>query len=295
LTYSFSPEQWEKLFRLGYPGPWDKESMASEAIYRGGEAIVKSKLLKNQYLPYNLEDIIEEGMKDLSKDIICLQTAIEVEVQLLDALREKKGFSVIRIGDGEILALSHDILVTSKEINQNRRLKGMGGFKVPNHEKRDLLAKNLLEAHIVGIPEARYPVYQRMFNQVAKEYSLPLQSMKLATSLINYQLNQETAFYHHVLENYRVLLIGNRSADGEEFFIKKGYKSIAGTIKVPGFDSIEKVLEEADRYEYDIAFVSAGVAANIICVEIAKRDKVAIDFGHLLDWYLSGRRVIRTE
>jgi hypothetical protein len=295
LTYSFSQEQWEYLFRLGYPGTWDKASLASEAIYRGGEAIVKGKLLKNQYLPFNIEDIIDEGMKNLSKDLIHLQTAAEVEQQLNQALKEKKGFSVIRLGDGEILALAHDILVSSGEINSNRRLKGMGGFKVPNHEKRDLLVKNLLEADIVGLPEARYPVYQRMFNQVAKAYTLPLHAMKLTTSLINYQLNQETTFFHNVLENYKVLLIGNRSVDGKEFFIKKGYNSISGTILVPGFDSIEKVMEEVDQYEFDIAFVSAGVAANIICVEIAKRNKPAIDFGHLLDWYLSGRRVIRTQ
>ncbi|MEH7118598.1 GT-D fold domain-containing glycosyltransferase [Neobacillus vireti] len=295
MTYSFSQEQWEYLFRLGYPGPWDKSSLASEAIYRGGEAIVKSKLLKNEYLPYNVEDIIEEGMKSLSKELIYLQTAAEVEQQLIQALNEKKGFSVIRLGDGEILALAHDHLVSSQEINTNRRLKGMGGFKVPNHEKRDLLAKNLLEADIVGLPEARYPVYQRMFNQVAKAYAFPLNKMKLTTSLINYQLNQETTFFHHVLENYKVLLIGNRSMDGKEFFIKKGYNSISGTILVPGFDSIEKVMEEVDQYEFDMAFVSAGVAANIICVEIAKRNKPAIDFGHLLDWYLSGRRVIRNQ
>jgi hypothetical protein len=295
LSYSFSQEQWEYLIRLGYPGPWDKASMASEAIYRGGEAIVKGKLLKNQYLPYNLEEIIEEGMKSLSKGLIHLLTASEVEKQLNQALSEKKGFSVIRLGDGEILALAHDILVSSEEINANRRLKGMGGFKVPNHEKRELLAKNLQEADVVGLPEARYPVYQRMFNQVAVKHAFPLHTMNLTTSLINYQINQETTFFHNVLENKRVLLVGNRSADGKEFFKKKGYNSIVGTVKVPGFDSVEKVMEEVDGYEYDVAFVSAGVAANILCVEMAKRDKVAIDFGHLLDWYLSGRRVIRTK
>lgn len=295
MTYSFSQEQWQYLFRLGYPGTWDKASMASEAIYRGGEAIVKSRLAKNQYLPYNIEQIIEEGIKYLAEDLIHLQTASEVEQQLIQALNDKQGFSVIRLGDGEILALAHDILISSDEINNIRRLKGMGGFIVPNHEKRDLLVKNLLEADIVGIPEARYPVYQRLFNQVAKEYRLPLHSMKLTTSLINYQINQETTFIHHVLENYRVLLIGNRSIDGKEFFNKKGYQSIVGTILVPGFHSIDKVLEETEHYEFDMAFVSAGVAANLICVELAKRSKVALDFGHLLDWYLSGKRVIRIK
>ncbi|RXZ02205.1 GT-D fold domain-containing glycosyltransferase [Fictibacillus sp. S7] len=295
MTYSLSNEKWEYLLRLGYPGQWDINSFASEAMYKGGEAIVKSKLSKNQYLPYNLEEIIDEGIKSLSKDLIKLQTASEVEKQLLQSLKNKQGFSVIRLGDGEILALAHDILVTSEEINKNIHLKGMGGFTVPNHERRDLLAKNLLEANIVGIPEARYPTYQRLFNQVAMEYRLPLQKMNLTNSLINYRLNEETTFIHNALSNSRVLLIGNRSKDGKDFYNKQGYKSIVGTVLVAGINSVEKVMQEVQKYEFDIAFVSAGVAANLICVQIAKQNKVALDFGHLLDWYLSGRRVIRKK
>jgi len=291
--YSLSNQQWEYLLRLGYPGQWDIASFASEAMYKGGEEIVKSKLLKNQYLPYNLEEIIDEGMKSFSKDIIQLLTTSEVEKQLLLSLKNKQGFSVIRLGDGENLALAHDILVTSEEINKNNHLKGMGGFIVPNHEKRDLLAKNLLEANIVGIPEARYPTYQRLFNQVAKEHNLPLQTMNLTNSQINYRLNEETTFIHNVLSNYRVLLIGNRSQDGKDFYNKQGYESIVGNVLVPGINSVENVMDEVQKYEFDIAFVSAGIAANLICVEIAKQNKVALDFGHLLDWYIKGYRVIR--
>ncbi|MBT2638628.1 hypothetical protein J7E37_11835 [Bacillus sp. ISL-39] len=40
---------------------------------------------------------------------------------------------------------------------------------------------------------------------------------------------------------------------------------------------VPKVLEEIDQYEFDAAFVSAGIPANLICVDIAKRGKVAID------------------
>ena len=91
------------------------------------------------------------------------------------------------------------------------------------------------------------------------------------------------------------LLIGNRAKDGMEYFNKMGYKSIMGAIPVPNIDAVPKVLEEVSHYEFDAAFVSAGIPANLICVEIAKQGKVAIDFGHLLDWYINGKKIIRKQ
>ena len=195
LTYSFSKEQWEKIYKLGYPGWWDNASLASEAIYRGGEELVKKQLKDNQYLPYNIEDIIEEGIKRLSDKIIHLKSSHEVKDQILEAMKDKNGLSVIRLGDGEILALSHDILVPCVEINKSGKIKyALGGFGVPDHEKREQLTQNLFEANIVGIPEARYPTYQRLFNNLAKSIQLPLYEMNLTNSRINYLMNDETIF-----------------------------------------------------------------------------------------------------
>ncbi|MEH7301286.1 GT-D fold domain-containing protein [Neobacillus drentensis] len=293
MTFSFSKEQWEYIYKLGYPGPWDRTFFASEAIYRGGEALVQQNLKTDQYLPYNLEEIIEVGLKGLSDNIIHLKNAYEVADQVLDALKNKTGLSAIRLGDGEILALAHGILVSSEEINKNAKLKyALGGFAVPNHKKRDELTLNLLEADIVGIPEARYPTYQRLFNNLAKTIQLPLNQMNLTNSRINYLMNDETTLYHEILMNYRVLLIGNKAQDGMEFFKNLGYKNIVGAIPVPSIYEVPKVLEEVGNYEFDAAFVSAGIPANLICVDIAKRGKVAIDFGHLLDWYISGKKQI---
>jgi hypothetical protein len=296
LTFSFSKEQWEYIYKLGYPGQWDKAFFASEAIYRGGEALVQRNLKTNQYLPYNLEEIIEEGMKGLSENIIHLKSPIEVKDHILDALNNKTGLSVIRLGDGEILALAHDILVSSEEIIKSAKLKyALGGFAVPNHEKREELTRNLLEADIVGIPEARYPTYQRLFNNLAKSIQLPITQMNLTNSRINYLMNDQTTLYHEVLMNYRVLLIGNRAQDGMDFFKNAGYQNIVGAIPVPNIYEVPKVLEEVKKYEFDAAFVSAGIPANLICVDIAKKGKVAIDFGHLLDWYISGKKRIKQQ
>ncbi|WLR54788.1 GT-D fold domain-containing glycosyltransferase [Mesobacillus subterraneus] len=294
MSYSISREQWETIYNLGYPGQWDKASLASEAIYKGGEDLIQRKLKDNQYLPYNIEDIIEEGLKSFSKDIIQLKTPHEVKKQIWQATSEKKGLSVIRLGDGELLALAHDILVPSEVINKSGKLKyALGGFKVPDIDKRKELTRNLSEADIIGIPAARYPTYQRLFNKLAKSLKLPLNEMNITDSRINYLMNDGFTIYHDLLSKYRILLIGNRAKDGSKYFKNLGYKSIVGTISVPNIYEVPKVLEEVNQYEFDVAFVSAGIPANLICVDIAKKGKVAIDFGHLLDWYIEGRKMIK--
>ena len=294
MSYSISKEEWERIYNLGYPGQWDKASLASEAIYRGGEALIQRRLMDNQYLPYNIEDIIDEGLKSFSNDIIQLKTPHEVKNQIWHAMKEKKGLSVIRLGDGELLALAHDVLVPSDVINKSGKLKyALGGFTVPDIEKRNELTRNLSEADIIGIPAARYPTYQRLFNRLAKSLKLPLKKMNITDSRINYLMNDGFTIYHDLLSKYRILLIGNRAKDGMQYFKNLGYKSIVGTVPVPNIYEVPKVLEEINQYEFDAAFVSAGIPANLICVDIAKRGKVAIDFGHLLDWYIDGRKRIR--
>lgn len=294
MSYLISREQWEYIYNLGYPGQWDKASLASEAIYRGGEDLIQRRLKDYQYLPYNIEDIIDEGLKSFSNNIIQLITPHEVKKQVWQSVENKTGLSVIRLGDGEILALAHDILVPSDVINQSGKLTyALGGFKVPNIEKRNELTRNLSEADFVGIPTSRFPTFQRLFNKLAKSLNLPLNKMNITDSRINYLMNDEFTIYHDLLTNYRILLVGNRATDGMQYFKNLGYNSIVGTVPVPNIDEVPKVLEEINQYEFDAAFVSAGIPANLICVGLAKKGKVAIDFGHLLDWYIDGMSRIR--
>ncbi|WP_423408802.1 GT-D fold domain-containing glycosyltransferase [Heyndrickxia sp. MSNUG] len=294
MSYSISKEQWENIYKLGYPGQWDTASLVSESIYKGGEGLIQEKLKANQFLPFNIEDIIEEGMKRYSDSIIQLKTPHEVKQEIWQAMKAKRGLSVIRLGDGEILALSHDLLVPADAINKSVKLKyALGGFIVPDHVKRTELTQNLLEADFVGIPKARYPTYQRLFNSLAKTLQLPLHKMNITDSRINYLMNEESTIYHDLLSKYRILLIGNRAKNGMEYLKKLGYKSIVGSVPVPNIYEVPRVLEEVNQFDFDAAFVSAGIPANLICVALAKQGKVAIDFGHLLDWYINGSKRIR--
>ncbi|MED4284673.1 GT-D fold domain-containing glycosyltransferase [Priestia megaterium] len=278
-------EEWDEIYDIGYMDGQDIKSIAAEGIYRGGEKLISGRLKTNQYLPHNIEDVVKAGIKALEKDIILLKDAREIEIEIKNALKEKKGYSLIRLGDGELLTLAHDILLRSEDIEENPRLNFLSyaGIDIPNHQFRDWLTRNILQASAIGIPTARFPAYQRLFNQLATFHKLPLKNLNLTHSVINYYLNNSTTLYHDLLKNKKVLLIGNRMEEGKEYFKKEGYNSLVASITANGIGSVYSVLEQTKLYDYDVAFVSAGIPANIICVELAKMNKVVLDFGHMID------------
>jgi len=292
-----SNKEWNEIYNIGYMDGQDIKSIAAEGMYRGDEKLISDELKANQYLPHNIEEIVKEGIKALEKDIILLKDAVEIETEIKNALKEKKGYSLIRLGDGELIALAHDILLRSEEIKENPRLNFLSyaGIDIPNHHFRNWLTRNILQASAIGIPTARFPAYQRLFNQLAIFYELPLKKLNLTHSVINYYLNNSTTLYHDLLKNKKVLLIGNRMVEGKEYFEKEGYNSIVAYIAVNGIDSISSVIEQTKLYDYDVALVSAGIPANIICVELAKMNKVAIDFGHMIDNLLSQSTFLNKE
>ncbi|MGF9891730.1 GT-D fold domain-containing glycosyltransferase [Priestia megaterium] len=284
-----SNKEWDEIYNIGYMDGQDIKSIAAEGMYRGAEKLISDELKANQYLPHNIEEVVKVGIKALEKDIILLKDAVEIESEIKNALKEKKGYSLIRLGDGELLALAHDISLRSEEMKENPRLNFLSyaGIDIPNHQFRDRLTRNILQASAIGIPTARFPAYQRLFNQLSTLYKLPLKKLNLTHSVINYHLNNSTTLYHDLLKNKKILLIGNKMEEGKEYFEKEGYNSIVAYITVKGIDSIDSVIEQTKLYDYDVALVSAGIPANIICVELAKMNKIALDFGYMIDNLLS--------
>lgn len=295
MAYSLSEDEWRSVMKLGCRGTPDLKAFAADGIYRGGEEIV-SRQLGNQYiLPYAIEDIIAAGLEALSADRIKLLTVEVIERQVREALQYNQGYAMVRLGDGELVSLAHDVLIPTEEIRADARFQFLAysGIHLPDHASRELLASKLLEADVIGVPLARYPTFQCLFHQIARHFHWPLHKMRLTNSNIQYELNDNTTLFHDILCDCKVLLIGNRMQEGFEWFKQLGYNSIVGSIPVSGMASIPSVLQEAQQYDYDAALVSAGIPADIICVDLAKQNKVAIDFGHLMDRLLWGQAVIR--
>ncbi|MNJ57412.1 hypothetical protein D3C77_530000 [compost metagenome] len=61
-----------------------------------------------------------------------------------------------------------------------------------------------------------------------------------------------------------------------------------------GTRDVARVVQQAAQMEFDLAFVSAGIAAVGICTEIASQmGKVALDMGHLANKLESGETVLK--
>lgn len=309
LVQRLSREEWNRLKRMGYPDVSGHEGIAVESMYRGGDSYIKNQLGEHSYLPHHISDVIKVGIQALEDEIIPLRKPEDIAEDIRKAAKSQKGYSVISLGDGEMVSMAHDLLLPVEELVKNPRfvypdlLKNSPeghypllrtGITIPNHNVRDLLTANVLQADTVGIPVARYPTYQTLFNQLAAHHKWPLKEMSLTTSAIGYRLN-DTPIYHELLDGHKVLLIGNLMKQAEDYFKAQGYTQIVGSIPVPGFDSYTSVLEKTKDYDFDVALVAGGVASNIISVELANQQKIAIDIGRLIDEWLSGQKTIQKK
>jgi hypothetical protein len=166
------------------------------------------------------------------------------------------------------------------------------GVSIPDYNARTQLNKAIRRASIIGVPISRKPLFQNLFFRLARHYKWPLQRMQLTTSLINFELADTTNLYRSLLQQHQVLLIGNQMPLVKEKYENEGITNIVGAITIDGTKSIPEVLSQAERYEYEVVLVSAGVATAIICPKFSKLGKVAIDFGHMADKLVKNSRSI---
>ncbi|QHE54106.1 GT-D fold domain-containing glycosyltransferase [Pontibacillus sp. HMF3514] len=294
--FNLSKSEWENLRKFGFVEVGDNKNLATEGLYYGGEKLIENKLKKYHYMPYNIEEIISAGLEKLNDKKIKLKNAGEIANEIRKALKEQQGYSLIRLGDGELTFLSHDLLFSSEEIEKEPRLKFLGyaGVSLPNHEARNYLTSKLLQSNAIGIPLARFPMFQTLFTKLANHHKWDLTKMNLTSSTINFDLFHYTTLLHEILSNYKVLLIGNKMEQGKDYLEKLGYKNIVGNIPVKGIKSVSDVVKKAKNFDYDVAIVSSGIPATLICNLLAEDHKVAIDFGHTIDWLLSSYAQIRS-
>jgi tetratricopeptide (TPR) repeat protein len=293
---NFSKEEWEDIKKYGHIEIGNEKNIAAEGLYYGGDMIVGDSIKKYEYVPFSVEEIIQTGLSNLNDRKVKLKNANDIAQEIRKALHDGAGYSVIRLGDGELVFLSHDVLNPTDSITNNPRFNFLSyaGVQLPNHELRDRLTETLLEADALGMPIARYPTFQNLFTKLSKHYKWNLEKINLVSSNIHYEILKYTTLLDELLKNYKVLLIGNRMAEGLEYFRKLGYKNVVGTIPVKGIDSVPSVIEQAGQFDYDVALVSAGIPANLICVNLGKNNKIAIDFGHAIDSLLSGDNNIKS-
>jgi hypothetical protein len=197
------------------------------------------------------------------------------------ALRDRKPFSFIRLGDGELLTLAQEKVLTDSEILHVGGYLPKAGVKIPDLGARDQLLQAVKTASLVGVPMSRMPYFQPLFLRVIRAYGIDIGSLLLTTSMMNFTLDDD-GYFMKLLQGRKILIIGDLAEPLAAVLARRGVR-ITGTVSpVRGFKDVSWVLGEAVKHDFDIALVPAGIAAVPICTRLAEMTgKVTMDFGSL--------------
>ncbi len=273
---------WARIAKGGFDTGNPLEMAAANGLFKGGEEVLQEHLGET-LLNADLRTVIRLGLNQLDERRISLVTPHEVVDRIDAALETGKGYTLIRFGDGELLTLAQDSVLTTEEVRLAGLWLHLSGVTTPDLDARDKLIEAFQSADMVGVPTSRFMTYGPLFLRLASYYQWPIDTLPLTSSVVNYAMFEATDFYQRVLRIRRVLLMGNRSAQLQRVLESEGYSSIVGHVAVNGMSAVPEALHEAEPYDFDVALVAAGIPACVLCPMLRERGKVAIDFGHLAD------------
>lgn len=265
-----------------------------DAGYKAGAATGAEEEMASLLPPYTIlpgvsaKEVMEAGLQRFLPRLQPLLKPEEVHVRLEQSLALKKPLSVVRLGDGELLALAHDTVLPLAHAKAAGPFLTRAGITLPDYEARDRLAEAVRGADIIGIPASRLPTYQGLLFPVLRYYGIGHDPYRFTISTINYALH-EHKLLQPLLRNRQVLVIGNKAEPLAEVLSASGVH-ITGTVApVNGFRDVPGALAATAQHTFDIALVASGIPAVVICQTIAAElGKVALDFGHLADKLISG-------
>jgi hypothetical protein len=200
----------------------------------------------------------------------------KVERTILDALLKKKPFSLIRIYDGELRMLGYKIFVSKEQMPNWFRYTGVN---VPNEEVRSALLKAFREADMVGLPTRDEFVFRPLAERVIDYFKI--QPKKICHGAIHSMLYKNGGLAR-LVKGRRIILLGCTIHKVAPNFAKMGAK-ISMVETVNSFSDIPRVMAKISASPpFDMALVSAGIPAKILCTKIRKNfGKVALDIGHV--------------
>ncbi|WP_055109175.1 GT-D fold domain-containing protein [Paenibacillus ihumii] len=260
-----------------------------QGYYEGGEGRLCRHLPPYTVLPdLTLDDVIARGIQQAAASLVPIMPPASVFTEIVQALDRRRPLSVVRLGDGELLTLAHDLVISTDQARQWGPFLPYAGVVLPDGAARRALAASLRQASIVGIPESRHPSFQGLLFPVLRKLGISCRELKLTTSTINYALHEQGLFYR-MLQGRKLLLIGSRAAGVANVLNSHGF-AVAGIITpVNGVHDAARITREAAAVDFDLALVAAGVAAVMICTAIAEElGKVSLDLGHLANRLESG-------
>ena len=258
--------------------------------YEGGEAIIDDLLPAHFILPdFSLRQIIETGLQQLQSQWIRVMSSEEVADAILAALDHRKPLSVVRLGDGELLTLCQDTVLTAEEVRARGDFLEYAGVAVPDWNARDVLCAAVAQADIVGVPRKRMKNFQPLLVPALRALGLDCRQMQLTYSTVNYSLFHQ-GFLSRLMKERRILIVGNKAKALSDVLSGYGYDIAPAVFPVLGMRDVPRVMERVREHDFDLALISAGVAAVPLAQRIAaEMGRVALDLGHLADMITSGK------
>ncbi len=194
-------------------------------------------------------------------------------------LRNKIGFSLVRIGDAENQVMAQGLVYSEEEIRKIwwANNEDWTGVILPNYDARDRLIASVRDADIVGVlhQNAEYE-WKSLTETVFSAYCI--KPRQLCYAFINTYMVDNPEFID-LLKKNRVLLIG-KHAPSFGAHLKEMFRiEAAGIIMINNYYNIPRVLDQARLVDYDLALISAGSNAVILATAMARQGKVTIDFG----------------
>jgi hypothetical protein len=274
-------------FDKGYNTGFDKGFR--DGKHAGGDDIVDRILPGYQILPdVRIEDIIAAGVEQYRSHIYHMMTAEQVGDQIMEALDGHIPFSLVRLGDGELLTMAQETVLSVEQVKREGIFLPYAGVHVPDLKVREELVNAIRGAAIIGIPKLRQPNFLPLAMSVFRAYGIDYRSLNITDSLVNYYLYQ-AGYLSRVTQGRRVLVVGNKAPQLAAVLRQHGVQVVGEVNPVEGVKDVPRVKEEIARYSFDIALISAGISAVLISEWISSNlGKVALDFGHLADSIVKG-------
>ncbi len=220
---------------------------------------------------------------------------IHVARALVRALRDGRPLSLVRLGDGEALTLAQGVLLPFAEVAKRGPFLRYAGVEIPDVVCRDRLADAIRKADVVGRTTSPGENFAPLLATALAAHHIDLSGKILTDAVVNYELHKSGHLAALLLEEPRprVLLIGNRAQELEPVLLAQGVRVVGTLSPVHGCEDVDRVLQRMRGFDYDIALVSAGIAAVPICAEGAEsRRGIHMDFGHLADELIDGDKVL---
>lgn len=251
--------------------------------------LLEQMIPPNLLLPeVSLMQVLAAGLNTLTPHMLPLLSVGEVFEGLVHAANHALPYSVVRLGDGELLALAQDYVYDTPTLQREASFLTYAGLTPPDLHARDQLAEAIRGAQVVGLPKSRQKHFGPLMYPVLRHNSIDLISLRKTSSTVNYELHQHGLLLP-LLTGRRLLVIGN-AAPGCAIALQQAGCTISGVISpVRGFADIERVVAEARMFDFDLALVAAGIPAVVLCWRIAHAcSRPALDFGHMADLIANG-------